>query len=176
VTIAMDWPFNFMSGLDYSLKVYEKTGESENLLKSRPFMIAVLSSLPITATVGWIYTKTPDWMLSYCADHRKVPRAMQALFFLLYPVMYTSGYVLAPQLEQVRRGLTRKVIAVIMAYEGLFAVLGWKRLSHICTTEEFESGESSLAVWHPNHVRWMLVGAMLAAQAVLLKEELENLG
>lgn len=171
----MDWPFNVMSGLNYSLKVYEKTGESENLLNSRLYRVAILSSLTITAAVAWIYTKTPDWMLSYYADHRKIPKAIQALVFLAYPAFYTMGYTLAPQLEQVQEGLTKKVIAGIIAYEALFAVLGWKRLSHICTMEEFESGESRMAVWHPNHLRWMLVGIMLASQAVLLQRELKNL-
>lgn len=175
MTVAMDLPFNLMSGMDYSLKVYERTREAENLLASRPFRMSLLSSLPITAAVAWIYGKTPDWMLSYYADHRKIPRAMQGALFLAYPAMYALGYLAAPQLEQLSEGLTRKVIGGILAYEALFAILGWRRFTHICTTEEFHSGESSISYWHPNHLRWALVGAMMAGRAALLRRELKRI-
>ncbi len=175
MTVAMDLPFNVMSGLRYSLKVYERTGKCDGLLSTRPYVTALLSGLPITGAVAWIYTKTPDWMLSYYADHRRIPRAMQALLFCCYPVMFTFGFVTAPQLEQVREGLTKRVIAAIMAYEALFALLGWRRFTHICTLEEFECGRSRLSVRHPNHLRWALVGLMMAAQHVFLERELDRL-
>jgi hypothetical protein len=93
----------------------------------------------------------------------------------MYPAMFSLGYLLAPQLEQVRHGLSRKTMGAIMAYEALFVVLGWKRFSHICTFEEFESGSSKMAVWHPNHLRWVLVGALIGAQTVLQERELRRL-
>lgn len=175
MTVAMDLPFNVMMGMDYSLRLYEKTGRSDGLLVSRPYKLAVLSSLPITGAVAWIYTKAPDWMLSYYTDHRKIPKAMQILLFCSYPVMFTMGFTMAPQLEQVRKGLTKKVIAAIMVYETLFMLLGWKRFSHICTTEEFESGRSKLSIWHTNHLRWALVGLMIAVHQAYFQQELKKL-
>lgn len=175
MTVVMDLPFNIMYGMSYSLEVYERTGKCDGLLATRPYVIAVLSTLPITGMVAWIYTKTPDWMLSYYTDHRKVPKAIQVLLFFCYPVMFTFGYVMAPQLEQVRKGLAKKAIAAIMVYELLFVLLGWKRFTHICSTEEFESGHSRLSIWHPNHLRWALVGLMMAVQRIFLKKELSRL-
>jgi hypothetical protein len=170
----MDWPLFAITGMHYSQQAFEKYGKTEGLLKSRHFKTALLGSLPITAATGWIYTKTPDWMNMYYTDHRKIPKPMQAGLILMYPVMLIFGYLLAPQLEGIEKGLTKKAIASIVALDAIYITLSYKRFLRICTTEEFEKGEGKNLLFHPNTLRWMLVFAMEAAYHLMMTRELER--
>lgn len=149
MTIPIDVAMSTCMGMGYSAVAAGALEEDEPLLASRPFKVS-FGAYMVTSIIAVVaYIMAPDWMLMYYADHRKIPRTVQAGFFALYPVMFTSGFLLAPQLEKLNKGLCWKVLAGIAFAEILFILVNFKRLWYVGTIEEFEKGEGKSVLFHP---------------------------
>ncbi len=149
MTIPIDMGISTSVGMFYSIIAGEKLEDEESILKSRPYKIGMGAYLLETVLPILAYKTAPDWMLMYYADHKKIPRAIQAAMFLLYPLMFTFGFLLVPQLEAMREGLSRKALAGIIAFELLFIATNSRRINYVGTTEEFERGDTTPLYSHP---------------------------
>lgn len=149
MTIPIDMGISTSVGMFYSIIAEEQLESEKSILKSRPFKIGMGAYLLDTALPILAYKTAPDWMLMYYADHRKIPKVIQAAMFLLYPLMFTLGFLLVPQLEAIQEGLSRKALAGIIAFEFLFIVTNIRRINNVGTTEEFERGDTTPFHRHP---------------------------
>lgn len=153
MTVPYDLGINTWLGMTFSLAAMDKLKgmeSGESVLGTKPY----LHGLAYAATVGMgiagiCYKLAPDWMLMYYGDHDKIPTAIEAAMFGLYPAMYTLGFLLAPQLERTKKGLGW------VAWAGnLTGVLGlmlatMKRVTRVGTTEEYEKGEARSIIRSP---------------------------
>ncbi len=143
MTVPMDMGISTLMGMGYSLAAARTLEEGDSILASRQYRVGMGAYAVDTAIAAMAYITAPDWMLMYYTDHRKIPKVLQVALFLLYPVLFTFGFLLAPQLESVEEGLSRKVFAGLVVCEMLFIILNFKRLRYVGSTEQFERGEAT---------------------------------
>ena len=146
MTVPLDLGICNWIGMTFSLVGKEKLDEmeaGESVLASVPYK----HGLAFAATVGMgiagiCYKLGPDWMLMYYADHEKMPPAVQAGMFGLYPAMYTLGFLFARELEKKKKRLGWAAWAAAFLGDLAYIVIARDRLFKVGTTDEYLRGEA----------------------------------
>ena len=74
------------------------------------------------------YFINPDWMWMYWVDPTRLPAAFEVYVFLMYPAMFTLGFLLTDQLERLREGASVKLLGIFLAFLTVFIVVTFPRL------------------------------------------------
>lgn len=168
MTVPLDLGLTTGIGMVFSMAAEEKLAEldKESLLKSKPFRMGMAFNTVVGVGIAaWCYRLAPDWMLMYYADHRRFPRAVQVGMFGLYPLTYTLGFLLAPQLARAKKGRDRKAFAGVIAYELSYILLSLRRLLNVGTMQEFEEGEAR-SIFKTSLAPILILGIPLAVPAL----------
>jgi hypothetical protein len=86
------------------------------------------------------YLLNPDWMWMYWLDASRLSAGFTVYVFLMYPAMYTFGFLMADQAEKLRRHGSLSMLAGLVIFLVLFIALTFDRLWDVGTTAQWDAG------------------------------------
>jgi FtsH-binding integral membrane protein len=139
-TIFLDWLLSLGTGLLFGLVGARTLPPGGSRLRSRAFVLGVLTQLILTSVSIALYVLSDDWMWMYWVDPARLPLGIEILAFAMYGVAFLAGFLLAPELERLRKGATWWALgATAVAITGM-ELFAWDRLTKLGSFGEFASG------------------------------------
>ncbi|MBI9077346.1 MAG: hypothetical protein JEZ02_18200 [Desulfatibacillum sp.] len=114
---------------------------AQSLLKSpyygwgMAFNTAVGMGIAVTA-----YALQPDWMWMYWLDASRLPLWVTIYVFLMYPAMFTFGFLLADQAKKLRPGGGAALLTGLLAMLLCLIIATWGRIWNVGTISEWDAG------------------------------------
>lgn len=86
------------------------------------------------------YALQPDWMWMYWLDASRLPIWTVLYVFLLYPAMFTFGFLLAHEAKKLRPGGGGALLTGLLALLLCFIAATWGRIWNVGTISEWDAG------------------------------------
>ena len=86
------------------------------------------------------YLINPDWMWMYWMDASRLSSWFTVYVFLMYPAMFTLGFLLADQAEKIKTRGSISLLYALIACVVLFVVLTFGRIWNVGTTAQWDAG------------------------------------
>lgn len=86
------------------------------------------------------YMINPDWMWMYWVDTSRLSPWFTIYVFLMYPAMFTLGFLLADQAEKIKTRGSISLLYVLIAFVVLFVLLTFSRLWNVGTSAQWDAG------------------------------------
>lgn len=86
------------------------------------------------------YLMNPDWMWMYWVDTSRLSPGFTVYVFLMYPAMYTLGFLLADQAEKIKKRGSHILLGGLVAAVLAFILLTFSRLWNVGTISQWDAG------------------------------------
>ncbi len=133
-TVFLDWLLSFGTGLLFGRFGMATFREGRSRLASRAFRDGLLFELVLVVGIALgCYAISADWMWMYWVDPSRLAVGIQIAAFAMYLVAFVAGFLLAPELERLRRGAALWVVGGGVVLLTAVEALTWNRLLHLGT-------------------------------------------
>ena len=86
------------------------------------------------------YLLNPDWMWMYWVDTSRLSFGFTAYVFLMYPTMFTMGFLMADQVEKIKKRGSFLLLVALNTVLFLFILLTLGRLWKVGTISQWDAG------------------------------------
>lgn len=159
-TFFLDWGLSFGAGILFAAAGRNEIASARSLLRSRAFRVGFAWLIAgVLGVALLLYAINPDWMWMYFFQPR-LPGAVVALAFALYPIAFVAGFALGAELASAARVAGWAAAAAVGGVITAAEYATRERLFNFGTFIEYVSGQAGGAFGEgavPGEV-WVLLG------------------
>ncbi len=141
MTVPIDAALTTTLGAAVYTAAQDHIPSDESLLTSPYFLWGQAYNLIVGMGIAIAaYLLNPDWMWMYWVDTTRLSPPITVYVFLLYPAMFTLGFLGADQARKLGDRVSLSLLAALIAFVVLFVLLTFGRVWCVGTISQWEAG------------------------------------